>query len=161
MAEVDALAQLKDIHLPASIAWWPLAPGWYVVFFLVLVFFSGLAFFVYRRYLNGRAKKQALALLENYVQHYDKEHNAQVTSARISELLKRVALVYFPREQVASMHGQEWVDFLNQTGKGLDFEAVKSMLLDSPFRVNEQVNLQPLISQAKLWIKQRRGQCSN
>lgn len=161
MAEVDALAQLKDIHLPASIAWWPLAPGWYAVFLLVLVFLAGLAFFVYRRYLNSRAKKQALVLLENYAQHYDKEHNGQVTSARISELLKRVALVYFPREQVASMHGQEWIDFLNQTGKGLDFEVVKSMLLDSPFRVNEQVNLQPLISQAKLWIKQRRGQCSN
>lgn len=161
MAEVDALAQLKDIHLPATVGWWPLAPGWYVVLILFFLLLGFITFVCYRRYLNARAKKQALALLQSYVHQYEKDRNTQLASTRISELLRRVALVYFPREQVASIHGQEWINFLNKTSKGVDFEAVKTMLLDSPFKPNEQINLNPLITQATLWIKQRRGQCSN
>ncbi|RUR13837.1 DUF4381 domain-containing protein [Legionella sp. km772] len=161
MAEVDALAQLKDIHLPTSVGIWPLAPGWYVLIIVFFILMAGLSFVAYRRYLNARAKKQALVLLQSYVQQYEQDRNSQLASARISELLKRVALVYFPRQQVASIHGQEWINFLNATSKGLDFEAVKTMLLDSPFKPNEQIDLKPLISQATLWIKQRRELCLN
>lgn len=161
MAKEDALVQLKDIHLPPAIGWWPLAPGWYVLmalFFIVAVFCMYRA---YQRYLNGRAKKHALTLLDLYTTQYAKEGNTQLTSARISELLKRVALVYYPRQQVASIHGQAWINFLNKTSNKLDFEAVKALLLDSPFKPNERVDLHPLITLAKLWIKQRTVPCSN
>ncbi len=161
MAEVDPLTQLKDIHLPPAVGWWPLAPGWYALIVLIFVLIGLISFLCYKRYLNTRAKKQALVLLQNYLTFYEKDHNVQLASARISELLKRVALVYYPREEVASIHGQEWIGFLNKTSKGLDFESVKSMLLDSPFKHNEQINLQPLFLKAQLWIKQRRGPCSN
>ena len=161
MAEVDALAQLKDIHLPASVGWWPLAPGWYILLGFLFVLIGFIALVSYRRYLNARAKKQAFVLLQSYITQYEKDRNTQLASARISELLKRVALVYFSREEVASIHGQEWVNFLNETSKGLDFKAVKSMLLDSPYRPSEPINLAPLITLAELWIKQRRGPCSN
>jgi hypothetical protein len=161
VAEGDALAQLKDIHLPPPIGWWPLAPGWYVVMSLIFIWVVCCLYCAYQRYLNGRPKKQALVLLDLYAIQYAKEGTTQATSARISELLKRVALVYYPRQQVASIHGQEWIDFLNTTSKKLDFESVKTMLLDSPFKPNEPINLNPLITLAKLWIKQRTVPCSN
>lgn len=161
MAKTDALTQLKDIHLPAPVLWWPLAPGWYgamlLLFFMIMVLFA----FFYKRHRNAQPKKHALSLLQAYKADYEKQHNAQRTSALISELLKRVALVYFPRQQVASIHGEAWIEFLNQTGKGIDFHPVKNMLLDSPFKHNEQINLYPLISRAQLWIKQRKVPCSN
>ena len=161
MAEVDALAQLKDIHLPSTVGFWPLAPGWYVVIALVFALLAFIIGWSYKRYLNARAKKHALILLQIYIKEYEKDCNSQLMSARISELLKRVALVYFPRNQVASIHGLEWINFLNTTSRGYDFSHVKSELLDSPFRLNEQVDLYPLIDLTRRWIKQRRGPCSN
>ncbi|MCL9682950.1 DUF4381 domain-containing protein [Legionella maioricensis] len=161
MAKADALAQLKDIHLPESIGWWPLAPGWYVVMLLALFLLIAVACWAYKRHANALAKNQALELLNSYKEQYEKEGNAQLASARISELLRRVALVYYPRAEVASLHGDAWVAFLNQTGKGVDFEPVKSMLLDSPFKTSETVNLKPLIMRAQRWIKQRGAPCSN
>ena len=161
MAKADALAQLKDIHLPEPITWWPLAPGWYVVAFLFLLTVLGLTYLANKRHQNALAKNQALILLNTYKEQYEKERNAQRTSALISELLRRVALVYYPRAQVASLHGDAWVDFLNQTSKDVDFKPVKSMLLDSPFKIEETINLKPLISRAQLWIKQRSVPCSN
>jgi hypothetical protein len=161
VAKSDALSQLKEIHLPSPINWWPLAPGWYFVILLLLIVIISLIYVVNKKRLNALAKNQALDLLEIYNEHYKKDKNAQLLIARISELLRRVALVYYPRVEVASLHGVAWLEFLNKTGKGIDFQPVKSILLDSPFKVEETVNPLPLSSRAKQWIKQRRVPCSN
>jgi hypothetical protein len=161
VAKADVLTQLKDIHLPQSITWWPLAPGWYVVLLIIMFSIIGVVYFFHRRQLNALAKNQALELLKTYKEQYEKDRNAQQASARISELLRRVALVYYPRAEVASIHGNAWLEFLNQTSKGIDFNPVKSMLLDSPFKTEETVNLNPLINRAQVWIKQRSVPCSN
>lgn len=159
MAKDDALNQLKDIHLPLPVGWWPLAPGWYLLMLFLFCFLVFLCFRGYRYYLNTQAKRQALVLLDSYCLQYNKDKNAPLMSARISELLKRVALVYFPRQQVASIHGQAWINFLNKTSKGIDFELVKSLLLDSPYNASKRCDLNPLIKRAKLWIKQRKAPC--
>lgn len=161
MAEEQVLAQLKDIHLPKAIGWWPLAPGWYLVAVVLTVVLAIVVYLSHKRYKNGLPKKQALQLLTRYEQQYQKDGNAQLASARISELLKRVALVYYPRTQVASMHGERWLEFLKQNSKNIDFNAVKAMLLESPFKTSERIDLLPLIHCARLWIKQRRAPCSN
>ncbi|KTD42691.1 DUF4381 domain-containing protein [Legionella parisiensis] len=161
MANTDALAQLKDIHLPTPIGWWPLAPGWYVLLGLVLFLVIILAYWIYKKYRNALAKKHALLLLDTYQKEYEEKHNGTQSSARISELLRRVALVYYPREQVASLHGEKWLNFLNETSKGIDFNLVKDLLLDAPFKTGETMDLKPLFSTAQLWIKQRGVPCSN
>ncbi len=161
MAKEDALAQLRDIHLPDPITWWPLAPGWYVLMCLMFIFALFIAYLDHRRRVHARAKNQALELLQVYKQQYEKENNTQMTSARISELLRRVALVYYPRSEVASINGPAWIDFLNKTSKGIDFKPVQTMLLESPFKPSEQINIKPLITRSEQWIKQRRVPCSN
>lgn len=161
MGKADPLAQLKDIHLPDPIGWWPLAPGWYVLVLIILALIIWVMSIGYKKRLHAKPKNQALELLATYKQQYEKEKNTQVTSARISELIRRVALVYFPREQVASLHGETWISFLNNTSKGIDFTPVQSMLLDSPFKPSETLDLNPLIVRTEEWVKQRRVPCSN
>lgn len=161
MAEAAELAQLKDIHLPQAIGWWPPAPGWYIVFALLILLSVFVVYTFYKRAVYARPKKQALALLQTYEQHYSQQKNSQLTSARISELLRRVALVYYPRAKVASLHGQQWVDFLNQTCKHIDFNSVQSLLIEAPFKMPQNSDLKPLFTKAQQWIKQRKRPCLN
>ncbi|KTC92115.1 DUF4381 domain-containing protein [Legionella cincinnatiensis] len=161
MANTDPLAQLKDIHLPTPIGWWPLAPGWYLVIALIVLISIFIFYYIYKNHRHAKAKNYALILLMNYQMEYEKEQNVALTSARISELLRRVALAYYPREKVASLHGKEWLHFLNETGKEIDFNLVKDMLLDAPFKTGQTMDLNPLFNTARLWIKQRRVPCSN
>lgn len=161
MDNQDALAQLKDIHFPTPVGWWPIAPGWYLLGFFLLILTMGLSYILYKKRESTKPKLRALALLASYKQQYERDKNSQMTSSQVSELLRRVALVYFPREQVASLHGESWLEFLDQTGKEIDFISVKSMLLDLPFKPSELVNLDPLFSKVELWIKQRVTPCSN
>ena len=161
-APSNDLAQLHDIHLPKPIGWWPLASGWYVLGGLLLGLLIIIAYMLIAHYYQGGAKRQALRLLVAYEQQHARERNSQLSSARISELLRRVALVYFPREQVAGLQGESWLHFLNDSGKNMDFTVVSAVLLQQPYQPKDiQGNLPLLFTMAKTWISQRRKPCSN
>jgi hypothetical protein len=156
----QALANLRDIHLPAPIhSFWPLAPGWYAVLFLILLALILLALSTRHLYLKGEAKREALQLLAHYQKDYEQGHPYSLCAARISELLKRVALIYFPREKVASLQGKAWLQFLTETSQGLHFDRLEKELLEWPYHpIDKHVaDLNPLFKAAALWIKQRRG----
>lgn len=159
MDKVDPLAQLKDIHLPESIGWWPLAAGWYVAIGLFCVFVASLCYWFYKKRRDAQAKNQALRLLLQYTERYERERNAAMTCAQVSELLKRVALAYFPRHDIASLHGEAWIHFLNQSARGVDFAAVKTLLLETPFKNTDSVDVTPLLKNAESWIRQRKTPC--
>lgn len=161
MAEADVLNQLKDIHLPNPVGLWPLAVGWYLLAFFVVLLGIALVYYLRKRALHAKPKQLALDLLDTYSAQYQQARNSQVTSAQISELLRRVALAYFPRDEVASLHADAWIAFLNRTGKNIDFWPVQTLLLESPFKEAEDVDMQPLLQCAKRWIKQRRKRCLN
>jgi hypothetical protein len=155
------LAQLRDIHLPGAIGWWPLAPGWYVLATLSMVALITIIFFIHRYHSNSRARRQALRLLTVFQQQYQRDANGSLAAARVSELLKRVSLAYFPRASVASLQGESWLGFLNSTATGLDFNGVRTELLDMPYQSTRDCDLHQLFIIARAWIKQRRGPCLN
>lgn len=157
----DLLAQLRDIHLPAPIGFWPFAPGVYVLGVLFILLLLGSIFLLMRYIRAGHNKRQALRVLKSYHQDYLKNANSQTSAAQISELLKRVALVYYPREQVASLQGDAWIDFLNQTARQVDFTKVRPLLIECPFQPPQSIDLLPLFDVAKRWIQQRRNRCLN
>lgn len=161
MTDQQPLAQLRDIHLPDPVGWWPLAPGWYGLAILAGLVCLALIGFIYRYYAHGRAKRQALKLLTAYHKDYLQDGDSQLISAKVSELLRRVALAYFPRGQVASLKGPEWLAFLNSTGKNINFNAVRECLLELPYQPQRDVNVKPLLTRARAWIKQRGAPCSN
>ena len=155
----DPLQQLRDIHLPSAIGAWPLAPGWYVLLGLaVLIILMGF-WWGWRVYRHGLAKREALNLLDHYERAYTEQSDTQQNSAAIADVLKRVALAYFPRERVAELHGQAWLNFLNDTGVKLDFFAEQDALLICPYQANHVCDLKGLFRLARLWVKQRRIRC--
>ncbi len=161
MAELQVLAKLHDIHLPVPVNWWPLAPGWYALLILVFILIGLLIYVTRRTYLNGQPKRQALQLLAIYERKYQVERDSQSCSMKISELLRRVALVYFPREEVASLQGEAWLTFLSRTSKRIDFNQLRDYLLEIPYQAASGIDLQPLFYGARAWIKQRRVPCSS
>ena len=155
------LAQLRDIHLPEAIGWWPPAYGWCLLVVLLIVGLVIVGVFLRRCYLNGRVLRQALRLLADYRQEYEENSNSELSASRVSELLKRVALVRFPRAEVASLQGESWILFLNNTSRGLDFNSVRKELLEIPYQPPKECELHVLFDMARKWIRQRRAPCLN
>ena len=109
----DALAGLRDIHLPDPVAFWPPAPGWWIA--LVLAFTcAGLAWLGVRRQ-RANAARAALRELADLEREFRGSGDVASLAARLSALLRRLALVRFPRDEVASLHGGGRAAFLERS----------------------------------------------
>lgn len=156
----DPLQGLRDIHLPPPVHNWPTAPGYFLLVTTILFLF---ALYLFLRKKN-RVKRLALRHLEYLKQQYAQDNSAQQLAIELSRLLKQVALVYYPRDQVVSLQGEEWIIFLTQKSKGLDFNHVRHELTVLPY-ISETAmtkeQFERLTSMCQRWIQQRSLQCLN
>ena len=106
--------ELRGLHLPDPVGWWPLAPGWWFVIALLAVAIGWLLLRALRlRGVNSprRYALRELAVLEaNYLQH----RNPVVFGKQLSELLRRGMLAYAPRAEVAGLTGEAWLAWLDR-----------------------------------------------
>lgn len=118
------LSNLHDIVLPAPVSFWPPAPGWWMLAAALLAALALLLAKFVRHYRANAYRREALRELAALREPLDAE-KAQALSA----LLKRTALVAFPRADVAGLTGIAWSRFLDRTGRMKAFESGPAALL--------------------------------
>jgi len=116
-----ALAELNDIHLPASEAWWHLAWGWWLLLALCVGLAIGLwmarsyVWAWYRKRLAYKALKHDIqSELAAMRQQYAQSHDGLALLRAISTFLRRVSISVFAREQSAGLIADEWLLFLDK-----------------------------------------------
>lgn len=145
--------QLRDIHLPAEPGFWPPAPGWWVLATLLLVLLFWTGRILLRRYRLQRQRQRILAMLDEL------EPGNEITTeklAQISSLLRRLALMRYPHQQVASLIGTAWLHFLDESGGGGRFSHGPGQVLASgPYQsaLNTDLDAQALSTLLRDWIK--------
>ncbi len=157
MTEPSTLAQLRDIHLPAPIGFWPLAWGWYLLilsalFIMVLVFYS-----VSRHRKKYRFRRQALAELQKLEQNFQHHEQAYPAVMGCSQLLRRVSLTLYPRTQVASLTAIAWLQFLDQQGHTQAFSCGPGQLLQQAIYQKDNIDgdIGALFNITRSWIKRQ------
>ncbi|WP_444994224.1 DUF4381 domain-containing protein [Aliikangiella sp. IMCC44359] len=106
----NPLDQLKDIHLPQPIEQFQLAPGWWVLIGLTII----VIILLIRRYFKKRQSLRYLKPALNELKIISDAKPDFKSAAQISALMKRVFLIYYPQHEVASLSGENWVNFINQ-----------------------------------------------
>jgi hypothetical protein len=146
MSVQDPLAALRPLHPPAPIDWWPPAPGWWALGALLLVS-MGWAIWYRKRSALRRA---ALTELRRLAQ--DEPDDTRL-SAGVNQLLRRVALAYFPHKQVAGLSGKAWLEFLEAQAKCTGFVGGPGRVLaTAPYAVAVQLDRAALLELARRWI---------
>jgi hypothetical protein len=110
-----SLQNLNDIVLPASVEWWPLATGWYVLFVLMLVAIGWYGYRALQRWHTNRYRRVALQELTVLKEAVLNDIDRETSLRQLPVLLKRTALAAYPRSQVASLSDSAWFSFLNST----------------------------------------------
>jgi hypothetical protein len=109
----DPLAQLRDIHLPDPVGWWPPAPGWWLLPILVIgAIVSGIRWAL-RRHRALAFRRQALLELEQAFGLRETDGDDLAFLRAANAILKRAALQSYPRAELASLHGEAWARFLD------------------------------------------------
>jgi hypothetical protein len=147
------LQQLKDIHLPHAINTWAIAPGWTGLFVLLFGTLCFALFFWHKSKQKNYTVNFALAKLEKLHQLILKNPGEINVAAEISTLLRRTALYYFHREDIAGLSGKHWLHFLNRTGNTTNFtQETGRLLIDTPYRKDNCTDLTPLFALSRAWL---------
>ncbi|MBY0377411.1 MAG: DUF4381 domain-containing protein [Gammaproteobacteria bacterium] len=149
------LAQLRDIHTPNTLSWWPLAPGWFAVALFALIL---IVWFVYgyKKHRQKVQRRQSLLQHLHRLQHNLIEEHYPLVYQDLSTLLRRIALLTHDRVEVAHLTGEEWLNFLDAQCQTQIFSRdIGRLLLSAPyFPGNESIaNPEPLLKVTEEWIK--------
>jgi len=156
-AAADPLAGLRGYHLPDPVGWWPPAPGWWVLAVLVLVLLAVLIHWAARRHRRYAAARQALKELSRLREGLAADGDPVGFVRGLSRLLRRFALVRFPRRDVAGLAGDAWLAFLDSTGGNGRFRSGPGRLLaDAPYRPTTEIPVDSLAELAEDWIGRNR-----
>lgn len=154
---------LRDIHLPDSVSWWPLAAGWWILLALIAI-----AIFTAYLYKARRAKRrlarEAMAQFGRLMEAYQSNHDSGQLVGALSALLRAVSISLFPRQDVAALTGKEWLQFLDQavngktSGAGARFDSeLGQHLVTLPYNKTASIEpqqLQNLLFLCRDWLRQ-------
>lgn len=149
----DLLAQLKDIHAAAPVSWWPPAPGWWILAFLLLAMLVWVGRILLGRYRVRQRRIQMLGWVDHLNASIDPQKDPHSYLSTINRIFKVVALRAFPTQQCAAMAGNEWSEFLQQQLKGEQREAL-SVLATGPYKPAPDFDPATISELARVWIKQ-------
>ena len=140
---MDNALNLAPLDLPAEPSWWPLPASTLMLlggFALVVLLWRG-----YRHY-QGRLKRKALGLLSQLEDQPD--------LPALDSLLRRIALTYFPRTQVAGLSGEAWLAWLDEQADSSKFMHLKDSWLSGLYgnKPLEQDQWQACIAASRHWI---------
>lgn len=154
--QADPLAQLRDIHLPEAVGYWPPAPGWWLLAGLLLLA-MGIAIYAWRK--RQQARRYRKLALQQLAQLSVNEQPANRYLVALNTLLKQTLLAAPGTHKAAGLSGEQWLAFLDRTGKTDQFtHGPGQYLRDAPYRPASQQSidsnsLQQLHRLAEHWIK--------
>ena len=144
--------QLKELHLPDSVSWWPPAIGWWIIVLVIpLLFVLGL--WLYRYLTRKTAIKTARKILVDLKKN--EQLNDREKLIQLSILFRRVA-ISISKEQVAGLTGKEWLAFLDKSIKGDPFsEGIGQLLITVPYQkiMPTRDELDQLFDICEEWLK--------
>ncbi|MBT5231243.1 MAG: DUF4381 domain-containing protein [Methylococcales bacterium] len=147
---------LREIQVPETVSIWPLAPVWWISLFLIIALISRSAF--KRRPVKNPAVDLALDQLNLLRKQYRDHQSTSQSCIDLSQLLRQMALSLAPRDQVAQLTGQPWLQWLDQQANMQEFSSgIGQIMLSAPYQANPDINIHPLFKLIRRWIKQTQG----
>lgn len=140
-----SLDNLRDITVLPPVSWWPLAPGWW---FVIVVVAAALIVAAIRAWKTWKAKAYRRAAA--------KELDSAKSVAEIADILKRAALSAYPRVDVASLSGDRWCRWLEETSGTAVPSSVQQSLTADVFGDHGNPSTAETVAFAAKWIKSHR-----
>ena len=155
-APTDPLAGLIDIPLPPPVSLWPQTWTLRVAIVLLLAAAILALWHFIQAWRANRYRREAFFELDEIGRRLDASEARGERLVELSMLVRRTALVAFPREKVAPLVGSPWLDFLDRSYGGQEFSQGAGRLLASgPYQrgAPDREQLAALAALVRRWIR--------
>ncbi len=138
MNEAESLLDsMRGVELPPVSA--SIAPGWWIVL-LLIIGLCLLVFFFHQRWRKRLWQRQAKQALQDIRQRVGKEPSVAILSS-CSQLARKLVLAVDQRDQVANLHGEAWLQKLDDVCKRPEFsQGIGRLLVDQAYQKQPQVS---------------------
>lgn len=159
----QALKQnLKDIHLPAEVGFWPLAPGWWVLFAFILIVLMVTAHKFGQHRRRNQYRNAALTLLAQSYSEWQVQNNSRQYLQTANGLLRRCVLHASNNTQPRSGNnthqsalgktGNAWIGILNAYSKHKFTEQTERALTVASYQKAPDVDIEQIHKELMVWI---------
>jgi hypothetical protein len=151
---MDPLSQLRDIHYPEPVSWWPPAPGWWVagLLLLVLVAYATYRFIRYRQ--SNQYRRSAEQAIEEAHRRFREDNKALEFCQALNSILKRTALAYYPERDFAGLSGERWLLFLDScVGDTVFSQGPGKVLATAPYHTQADIDSDQLARLCIRWAR--------
>jgi hypothetical protein len=153
--ELDlVLSGLRDIHIPRPVSLWPLAMGWWGILIFVI---SSVSYTLLKKHKSKPkniwkiTKPELVRIQKSYRIHRSEAQSC----ADLSMLIRRVVLLYYPRTDIASLTGEQWLKFLDNTTSNQDFSnGLGRWVVTAPYMSEPKLDIKQTFSFVRGWLKQ-------
>lgn len=149
---MNPLDQLRDIHLPESVNWWPLAIGWWLLAGLLLT----VLVLIWVRFNKTKQQRQMVNHAMESLQQLeaDTSLDSQQWLQALSALLRRIVINLHGRKATAGLVGKQWLDYLDSHSKKKGFsEGIGQILATQPYREVADYDRKVLSGLVRQWVK--------
>jgi len=149
------LSQLRDIHSPAPIPFWPLAPGWWLLLGLFIIALSVGIYLLVRFWRANEWKRQAKKQFDQKRKAYENSPSIEGI-IDINKLLKQILSSAKQDRQFLNAHGETWKNALLSVKKrqqNVLSEAETQVLSQGIYTAKECRLDSDMLDRIELWIR--------
>jgi len=145
--------QLRDVHLPEQLGWWPLAYGWWIVIVasLITIIVSIVCLVRHRR--QNVYRKQALKQLQLSYSNWQDKQDTVAYLQSVNAILKRSILHIDNASSLVKTTGKPWVNGLNLLVKKPLLEKTQTALAIECYQTQSQTNVENIQADVMQWLK--------
>jgi len=146
--------EMEPIFEPETVAFSPETPAWYVLGGVLLTILSLGLYRVVKNFSKNAYRREALKSLSHLEKPGAQADPASVIN-EIRILIKQCAIAGYGRSRVAPLYGEEWLQFLETTGKNTPFTHHKELIEKGNMHqlMESNSDLASLVKIAKKWIR--------
>jgi len=152
--------QLRDIHVPEAIGWWPLAIGWWLLLALVILMLVAGIWAFLQHLKRQRYRHLAVAELDQAFMLWQENQNTALFIQSTNQILKR-ALTHGLSQAMAkdfshnelNTHGETWAAYLKTLAPDAFDQQSLEALASGGYQKDYQTDAEKLYRQTTDWLR--------
>ena len=153
--------QLRDVHLPEPVSWWPLAFGWWLLIAFGCIAIIAMLIFLHRKKQQNQYRKEALLQLDNVYSIWQQDKNTVAYLQSVNAVLKRSIQHTKGASHFLRLSGVNWVSSLNSLVKKPLSEQTQNALSIDCYQAHSDADVSDVQANATRWIKSHQATLIN
>ena len=149
--------QLRSVHMPDAVSWWPLAIGWWILIGLTALLLTYLVARIIKKKQKNRYRETAIRELSESLNEWRANNDDSHYLFNANMILKRIMRRFDANS--SNQTGLQWANSLNSmVNKPLSDSAVNA-LTEQCYRQEPTVDIQHVHKQVEQWITRHTEAC--